>query len=258
MDSSENISEKKAEVILKITSLLMTSGANTNRILLIINKFAELMNTDAQVFINHKALIISLFDTETGFKTTQVKRLPNHIVNFDIISALSRAGLKAQKESWNFDKIKEEINRIEKFKHYPRIITLVAVSFAGAGFCNLFGGDYVNMAATFIATFIGLFVRQEAVKRAYNPYLSTSTGAFFAAFFASAAMTFMPGTNPEMALATSVLFLIPGVPLVNSFTDMIDGYIITGFVRFINGLLFVIAIALSLFIVMYIFGIQKL
>lgn len=258
MEAKKQLTDEMADVLLKICSLLMTAGANTNRLLLILNKFAELMNTDAQVFINHKAFIISLTDKNTGEKTTQVKRLPHHKINFSIISALSRAGLQAEKDSWNFVEIKNEVDRIENLKHYPRIIILTAVSFAGAGFCNLFGGDYINMFFTFIATFIGLFVRQEAVKRAYNPYLCAFAGAFFAALTASLSVYIIPDTQPHLAIATSVLFLIPGVPLINSFTDMLDGYIITGFVRFINGLLFVMAIALALFIVMYVFGIQKL
>ncbi len=258
MQYKENITDKKAEVLLKICSLLMTSGANTSRVLLLLERFSKLMNTDAQVFINHKAFIITLTDEKTQEKTTQLKRLPGHGINFSIMSALSRASMKAKNEAWSFNQIEDEVNRIADLKHYPRIIILLAVSLAGAGFCNLFGGNWLNMIITFFATMGGLFVRQELVKKSFNHYLCALVGAFIASSIAAVALFINANNEPQLAMATSVLFLIPGVPLINSFTDLVDGYIITGTVRFINGLIFVMAIALALFIVMYIFGIHSL
>jgi uncharacterized membrane protein YjjP (DUF1212 family) len=258
MDENKHLTDEMADELLKISSMLMTSGANTNRILLILNKFASLMNTDAQVFINHKAFIISLTNINTGERTTQVRRLPHNVVNFDIISALSRAGLKAEKEKWDFEKIKQEIIRIQNLRRYPRIVTLTMVSLAGAGFCNIFNGDYISLAVVFVATFLGLYVKQTIEKSGFNPYLCAFTGALVSSMTAGSILHFIPGVDPNIAIATSVLFLIPGVPLINAFTDMSDGYIITGFVRFVNALLFVLAIAFALFIVMYIFKIQYL
>jgi uncharacterized membrane protein YjjP (DUF1212 family) len=258
MQQNARLTEEMADELLKISAMLMTSGANTNRVLLILNKFAFLMNVDAQVFINHKAFIISLTHKISGERTTQVRRLPHHGVNFDIISALSRAGFKAEKENWDFDTIKQEIVRIQKMKRFPRILTLIATGLAGAGFCNLFNGDYISMAVVFAATFIGLFVKQTFDRLKFNPLICAFTGTLISGLLAGLVMSFIPDIDPNIAIATSVLFIIPGVALINAFTDMIDGYIITGFVRFMSAFLYITAIALALFIVMYIFGIQYL
>ncbi len=247
-----------AELLLKVSSMLMTSGANTNRILMIINRFANLMHADAQVFINHKAFIVSLTDRRNGDKTTQVLRLPPHVVNFTTISALSKAGMRAETEAWDFNKIKDEVARIEKNGFHSRLLTLVSVSFAGGGLAILFGGDYISFAAVFVGTFFGLFIKQQLHKGGFNAYLGTFFGTLTSSAIAAAILNFFPTINPDIAIATAVLFSVPGVPLLNSFTDFMDGYFITGLVRFINGLLFVIAIASALFIVMYIFNIQKL
>jgi uncharacterized membrane protein YjjP (DUF1212 family) len=258
MQPTARLTEEIADELLKLSALLMTSGANTNRILLILNKFADLLNVDAQVFINHKAFIISLTHKISGERTTQVRRLPHNSVNFDIISALSRAGYKAQKEKWDFKMIKQEIVRIQKMKRYPRLVVLTGTSLADAGFCYLFGGDYISMSVVFAATFIGLFIKQTFDRLGFNPYICAFTGTLISALFAGFVMTFFPDINPGIAIATSVLFIIPGVPLINAFTDMLDGYIITGFVRFMNALLYIAAIAMALFVVMFIFGIQYL
>lgn len=159
-----------ADLLLKISAMLMTSGANTNRILMIINRFAALLHTEAEVFINHKAFIISITDLKTGDKTTQVKRLPPNVVNFSTISALSKAGMTAEKEQWDFQKIKEKVDAIEKKAHHPQLLTLVSVSFAGGGLAILFGGEYFSFMAVFVGTFLGLFVKQTLSKESLIPF----------------------------------------------------------------------------------------
>lgn len=250
--------KKSISLLLRISSILMGSGANTYRILLIINQFARTLGYTAEVFMTHTKFIMTLRNPDTGSFVTKVKQIPHVGVNFKGVSALSKAGYHALNEKWSFDKIEKEVSRIEKIKHYPRIIILLGVSAAGAGFCNLFGGDYLNMLVAFLATFIGLFVRQEGLKRTYNPYLMVFVGAFISSSLASIGISYGLGESPQIALATSVLYLIPGVPLVNSFTDFTDGYIINGLVRLINGLLIVFSIAIGLFLAMYLFDISNI
>ena len=50
----------------------------------------------------------------------------------------------------------------------------------------------------------------------------------------------------ETALATSVLYLVPGVPLINGVIDIVEGHILIGFSRLINALLLIICIAIGL------------
>jgi uncharacterized membrane protein YjjP (DUF1212 family) len=73
---------------------------------------------------------------------------------------------------------------------------------------------------------------------------------FFASFSASLISGLFRklgiGNTMEHAFAASVLFLIPGVPLINSFSDLIEDNILNGIVRAINGLLIAFAIALGL------------
>ena len=49
-----------------------------------------------------------------------------------------------------------------------------------------------------------------------------------------------------MALATSVLYLVPGVPLLNGVIDIVEGYVTTGVCRLIQALLLVLCIAIGL------------
>jgi len=143
--------------------------------------------------------------------------------------------------------ISEEVQRLKALPHYPRLVVLGLVGLAGAAFCRIFGGGYVEMAVAFIATVVGLFVRQEAMRVKFNPYLCVYFASLTASFIAGMAEFYQIGTQPDKAFATSVLFLVPGVPLINSVTDLLEGNIQNGIIRGINGLIIAFSIAMGLF-----------
>lgn len=245
-----------ANLLLEISSVLMISGANTKRVKSSIDRFASVLNVQSSSQITHKSIIMTLYDDTSEKSCTRVKKIPPYLINFSVISAISKASWEAIGNEWTLEQITEEIERIKTLKRYPRWVVLLAVSMAGAGFCNLFKGDYINMLVAFSSTLIGLFLFQETHRLKYNLYIRIFLGSFVASSCASLGVVFDIGSNPQTALATSILFLVPGVPLINSFTDLMDSNIINGVVRFTTGLMIVLAMAMGLFLAMYIFQIN--
>jgi len=128
------------------------------------------------------------------------------------------------------------------------------VGLAGSAFCHIFGGGLIDMAVAFTATFAGLFVRHWSTKKKFNPYVCVYFAALTASLIAGFAEFFNLGNHPDAAFSTSVLFLVPGVPLINSVTDMMDGNIQNGIVRMVNGLIIALAIAMGVFTVRILFN----
>lgn len=252
MDSSKELI-KTVDLLLEISSLLMVSGANTNRVNLSIDRFAKALHFNTSCFISHKSIVMTVYEENTSLSCTRVKNIPPYAINFSIISAISKASWTAVEDHWTLDKIATEIEIIKNQKRYPKLVILIAVSLAGAGFCNIFNGDYINMSVAFASTFIGLLIFQLTHREGYNVYLRIFFASLIASVLASLGIVFKLGDNPETALATSILFLVPGVALINSFTDFLDNNIINGLVRFTTGLMTVLAIALGLFIAMFLF-----
>ena len=247
--------ERNADLLLEIAEVLMISGANTHRVDLNIDRFASALHCESYSLITQKTIILTIIDNETSENCTKVKNLRPHKIDFAIISSISKTSWTALSEGWIHGRIAQEIENIKQQKKYPRIIILSAVSFAGAGFCKIFGGDYSNVIVAFISTFFGLLVLQTAHKRNFNNYISVFLASLTASLLATLGIYFNLGIQPEAALATSILFLVPGVALINSFTDLIDKNVLNGMVRFTNGIMTVLAIALGLFVAMIIFHI---
>ena len=241
---------KLGETLLEIGSLLMSSGANSRRIRMTIERISSAFNCTTELLITHRALMISVNDSYDEHFHSSLKRTSPHGVNFRIVSGISRMSWNVVHENWTIEQINNELIRLTSLPHYPRLIILTMVGLAGASFCRLFGGNWSDMLVAFIATFAGLFVRQEVVKRKFNPYMCVFIAAFTSSLIAGLFVKF--GDIQEYALSTSVLYLIPGVPLINSFSDLIHGNIMNGLVRSVNGLIIAFSIALGLMLSMQI------
>lgn len=246
---------KIADVLLETGALLMGAGANTGRIRVTVTRIAHSLGYQVELLITHRALMVSVIDDDGEAFTSKLKRTPPHGVNFKVLSGISRMSWRVQDEDWELDRINEELDRLKALPHYPRWVVLLLVSLAGASFCRLFGGGGIEMLVAFIATFSGLFVRQEAVKKNFNLFICVLMAAAVASLIAGAAVKLGIGKAPELAFATSVLFLVPGVPLINSFTDLIDGNVSTGIVRGVNGFMIAFCIALGLMMAMALYKI---
>jgi len=233
-------------ILLEIGTLLMSSGATTNRVRVTVNRVSEAFGYNTEMLITNRAITLALSHDGKQEFFNSLKRTSPHGVNFKIVSGISRMSWRVVEENWTISQIKSEITRLKALPPYPRLLVLALVSLSGAAFCRLFDGSYVEMLVAFFATFAGLFVRQESVKLEFNPYLCVFFASFTASMISGFFRKFGFGEGMEHAFTASVLFLVPGVPLINSFSDLIDGNILNGTVRGINGLMIAFAIALGL------------
>ncbi len=251
----EDQMERFGSILLEIGSLLMSFGANSMRIRVTLDRIARAFGFDLELLITHRALMLHLENKDQQQSFNQLKRTSPHGVNFRLVSGISNMSWRIVSEKWTMDDVENEIARLKSLPHYPRILVLTLVGIADLSFCRLFGGGMIEMLVSFGATFAGLYIRQEAMKKQFNPYLCIFFAALTSTLLAGLSVKFNWGENPQFALATSVLYLIPGVPLVNSFTDVMDGNIMNGLVRGINGLMIVFAIGLAMALSLFIYNI---
>jgi len=239
--------QSAGNILIETGAMLMSAGASTHRTRLTLERIAHGLGYGIELLITQRALMLTIIEKDQQHFFSRLKRISPHGVNFRIVSGISHLSWNVLEENWTIAQIAEELHRLKSLPHYPRLVVLVMVGLAGAAFCRIFGGGYIEMMVAFVATVAGLFVRQEANRVKFNPYLCVYFAAFMATFVAGLAQHFQIGAEPEKALATSVLFLVPGVPLINSVTDLMDGNIQNGMVRAMNGLMIAFSIAMGLF-----------
>jgi len=245
-----NLKEKEindlCRLLLEIGALLMSSGANTSRIRTTIMRIASAYNYNAELLVTHRALMLTVYGKDKDFFFNRLKRTPPHGSNFKMVSGISRMSWKIVEEKWSLEKVVKELEILKNIPRYHRWIVLLVVSLAGASFCGLAGGKITECLVAYIATLCGLFIRQETAKKGYNSYLCIFAGAFISSMLAGLAVKYNIGDYPQRALVSSVLYLIPGIPLINTFSDLVEGNIMNGIVRGVNGLIIAFAIAMGM------------
>jgi uncharacterized membrane protein YjjP (DUF1212 family) len=240
--------EEFGNLLLRIGTALMCSGASAARTRLITDRISRSYNMEADLFITHRALTLTVTEPVTNINYSRIKRSPPQGVNYKIVSGISRMSWSIKESNWTLLQIADELNRLESAPRHNRLLTLSAVGIADACFCYFIDGGLTAMAVAFLATFVGLFVRQEAHHYRFNPYLCVFLASLTATLIAGAFRFILPEGGFEAAFASCVLFLIPGVPLINSSNDMMDGNILNGIIRGMNGLIMAFMIALGMII----------
>jgi uncharacterized membrane protein YjjP (DUF1212 family) len=248
-----------ADLLGDVATLLMTSGAHTARVMRNVTRMANAFGYDAELSVFQLSIMISVCDKKNPLQhLTIIRKTEPLSLNFSILSKISILSWRTIDDKLSIREVREAFNEIKTTKRYSRWIVLLLVSIANASFCRLFGGDIYAMGLVGLGTFLGLFARQEMHHRGANHYIIFIVAAFIASFVAGMGFRYNISTTPEIALAASVLYLIPGVPLLNSITDIIEGHVLTGTSRAVNTCTTIFCIALGLLLSMLTLGLDKL
>ena len=198
------------------------------------------------MFSRHIMLTVS----DGGESCTAVRSLPAGGPNFTRVQALNALGWRMVNEHLPLEEAWQEVEHILALPSVPPVRLCLLVACANAAFCRLFEGDAVAMLLVFVATLIGFSVRQALSRVGMNPKIVYLCAAFCASLTASCGVVWQLGTTPQTALGVSVLFLIPGIPLINAVQDILDGHVLMGIVRAVQAGMLIAAIALGLSLTM--------
>lgn len=245
------------DLVLWAGQLLMQSGAESQRIEEVIHRLGTGLGCDwMDVLVSHGAIIATCISGH-DFRT-KIRRVPTIGVNMDVVAQVNDLSYRIEEDK-TLDRfaLRKELERISGLtRQYNRWQIVGMVGLACAAFSRLFGGDWAVFAVTLVASGMAMFIRQELQKRHFNPLLVVIVTAFVAGFFASSAALFDLSEEPDIALASSVLLLVPGVQLINAAEDLIKGHLTVGLTRGVAGILVSLGIALGLLIAMAITGVS--
>lgn len=265
MTSSETAEEegpaaecRVADLLLDIGSMLLASGAHCGRVRRNIERVAEKWGYKVELFLSFTGLMLSIKDTQhPARRVARFKSCPLHGVHFGKVTEISLLTWRVLEEDASIDEAEKRLVEIKAMPHHPRWQILIGLGAACACLCTLAGGDWKDAVITFTATFCGMFVRQEILKLRFNPIIGFIAASFITTLIAGMDTLHHIGASPEKALATAVLYLVPGVPLINSTIDLIEGYIPTAVARGVYGGFILLCIAVGMSMSILLLGIHN-
>lgn len=239
--------------------LLLQHGANASRTEETVHHLGTGLGCDwLDVLISPDAVVITTTSHEE-FRTKARRVVRFGGVDMAVVAAVS--DLSYQVSAGELDRFETRARLEEIGKrplNYPRWLLVLLVGLACAAFSKLFGGDWPVFAATWLAASSGMAVRLWLRQRNFNFVPQVVITAFVAGLLASLATLLSWGSQPQIALVASVLLLVPGVPLVNAFHDLLSSHDITGLARGVHGGMISLGIAVGLSLALAVTGIQSL
>ncbi len=222
----ENSEERPCaeKMIAELAASLASSGATSSLLESSVRYLCARFGVSAEIigFPKHVLLSVSGKKLSDHYTITQ-KLLPNPL-DFHRIILLHRLARETLEKMYPPEIFWDRFQEILQEKRLSPNLVLVLTGLANASFCKLFNGDWISMGIVFVATVSGFYLKNALHgKFQIDLRLATIFSAFVSTVLGCAGYAFQLGGTPDVALATSVLYLVPGIPYINALSDLLNG-----------------------------------
>ncbi len=215
---------------------LLGSGATCIRLEKNVNRIAAAYGKRVEVATMPRHLHVSVCGADGSECVTAISSPSVAGIGFDINTRLSALSWDIYDGRLPLSDANSRLDAILAPAPGRSWAVLPAVSLANASFCRLFGGDWVAMAVVFVATFAGYYLKTAMTGRGADLRVAVLASAFVSSVLGATALLFGLGNTPAIAMGTSVLYLVPGIPFLNSFSDLVYRHYICSMSRFADAM----------------------
>ncbi|AQM20400.1 threonine/serine exporter family protein [Vibrio anguillarum] len=242
-----------SRLIAQAGQMLLAHGAESTLVGDIMRRIGAACGmSEVEVSLSASSLVLTtVYD---GHCITTARRCPDRGINMRVVTQVQRICIMMEKGILDYSLAQKKLNQISP-ERYNRWLVVVMIGLSCAAFARLAGGDWTVFTMTFIASAAGMIVRQEIGHRQFNPLVNFTVTSFVTSIISAQAIIYQLGNKPTIVMASSVLMLVPGFPLINAVADMLKGYINMGIARFVMASLLTLATSLGIVAAMSITGV---
>lgn len=268
---SEEVVNRKLGLLLETGCLLMECSADTTRIMRTLKRtivYLGLREENLHLYVNYDILMVNYHDDIHSF--TKFQHCKRHIIDMAVITEVSHLSWRSIEENLSLEAYSETLNELKKKRNrYTPWQVAIGSGFACGGFCIQFGCDWKAFFYASIAAILGFRLKMYMAKKGMNVYAGIGIAAFVATLLAwlftflsvgpiaHLVPEFLHTETPWHPFLACALFIVPGVPLINFVSDMLDGHIQTGITRALNTLLMVGAMSFGIACAIKVCGINN-
>lgn len=189
---------------------------------------------------------------------TTLRASTTQAINVNILIQIQRIVLDLENMpvTSTLDHAVERFDSLDKAS-YPTWLVALMVGSSCACFAYLAGGDMGVVAVTYMAGLMGFLVRYYLTKHYFNPFITAMITAFCASVLGSIALLAKIGNDSHIAIASSILLLVPSFPLINSLSDMLKGYMNMGLGRFMFASILTLSACIGIVFALMLFKISE-
>lgn len=247
--NNERHAGKLGKFLCSYATTLLECGATTVRIEKNVERMAKAYGSNAEISIYPRHVEVVLMDDDNGRTSLCSKAISGSHINFSTVTALSKLSWNCLDRHTPLTVAMRQYRRIVSTERIPPYAVTLLAAIANASFCRLFEGDWQAMAVVFAATACGFHLKETMCRRFHvDIRLATILAGCVSAILSCSCYVFNFSNTPDTALATSVLYLIPGIPYLNAVSDLINGHHICAMSRLIHAVTITVCLSAGLYL----------
>ena len=251
-----NVMRGIASFLAEYAALLLGCGSTCIRIEKNTKRIAEAFGVNLDIFIMPAHVSVSVWSSDRKGAVMAQRKTASCGIRFDLNTRLSQLSWEIADYNLDLPTAVAHFESIKATKPTGKWEVLILTSLANSAFCRLFGGDWFAMLIVLVSTLAGYRLKQIMLEDGCDIRLTFLCASFFSASISAGGHIFNIGTTPELAIGTSVLYLIPGVPYINSVSDMIYRHYLCAFSRFLDAAVLTACLSAGLCVGMLILGLR--
>jgi len=208
---------------------------------------------EAGIFANCIVLTTRLKSAEVTF----LRRTVDRGINMHVVVEVQRAVLSVERGELGAAGYRERLDGIVPLR-YPRWLVSLAIGLSCASFARLAGADLTGCGVVVVASAVAQYLRLQVARLHFSPVVGFFLTAFVATSVAGLGEVYGVGKTPTIALASCVLLLVPGFPLINGVSDLVKGYMNMGISRLAFALLLAAASTAGMLLAVSVWGLWGL
>ncbi|EAI7262793.1 threonine/serine exporter [Campylobacter lari] len=248
------------DFLIEYISVFLSAGTYTARVAKCVGRIANAYGYEINMnfFFHHTTL--NIFDkSDNSIQRTYIIPNKHNHINFKLILALSALSWQIHDHKYNLEEAKFSLLKLKQSTKNPFLANLFLVSAANSAFCKLFGGDFYGCLFVFLATLVGFSLRVLLTRIKIDLRIQYIICSFLSSFIVFFGVDLKLVQEANVALGSSILYLIPGVYFINSVIDILKDHILMGLSRIISVAILVCCIAIGIYTTLSIsdFGILR-
>lgn len=237
--------EELLELAVDLGYEIQSCGAETYRVEQTIDRIMEAYGAIGEAFVIPNCIIASA-ETTDGRHLNRMRRSKVSTTDLDSLERYNALSRRLCAETPPIEEARALLSdSIFNTRVYKLPILLLGDFLAGAGFCMLFHGTFLDaLCGGLTGMAVGLWLYFVSILQA-NPFFKTTAAAFIMALFAHGLAALHLCDNVDAVISGPLMILVPGLLFTNSMRDVIYGDTMSGVNRLVQVLIIAVAMVVG-------------
>lgn len=243
--------EKLLDACILAGKILMENGAEMHRVEDTMNRILDTKHGEGEAV--SFVIPTGIFVTTKYGKTTKMKRILKRSTNMQQIARVNSLSRRFSSGEIDIDTLYEEVMICDTMaEEYPKSMKIIAAGFVSAFMMMIFDGSLRDIPIALAVGMFGYFIYLLSAENIKVRFLHE----FVSAFITGLIISFLNKKgfihNFDTAMISTIVVLVPGIPIMNSIRDFLVGNTISGTVFLIEAFFIAVMIGAGVMVSLYV------